>query len=68
MASVSHVAGWGVVAVMGTTVSDEDGLTATREIAELCGPVITNPSDQHFIGATLGKYATGIFGDNKLIR
>jgi hypothetical protein len=51
---VAHPAGWGVVAVMGTAPGDDDGLTG-QVMAELCGPVIINPSDAHYFGATLGK-------------
>ena len=55
VAKVANAAGWGVVAVLGISPTDEDGLTATGPLAEMCGPVVTDPSREHYLGASCGK-------------
>lgn len=47
-------AGWGVVAVLGNSETDEDGLGSKETFKTLCGPVVLDPSDEHFLGATIG--------------
>jgi len=57
VATVQHAAGWGVAAVLGAGPLDEDGLQARGPVAELCGPVVTDPTQPYFLGATLGECA-----------
>ena len=51
---VAHPAGWGVVAVLCPDAGDDDGLQGTI-VAELCGPVLLDPSHENYFGATLGE-------------
>ena len=54
VANVAHAAGWGVAGVLGSGPADEDALSAKQALVEMCGPVIIDPHDKDYIGATLG--------------